>query len=144
MTDLQAARQEARDVLVRAGVPDNARVRLPRRGAPHPGVLRMTDVEARIRWDAVRRNAWLTVHPRHLDHLEIKVGARFVPFAEFEADVEEDAMRSAAFERWKREGAGMASLDLRAAAQHAQAIGDAAAERGIDAVLESREARGVA
>jgi hypothetical protein len=39
-------------------------------------------------------------------------------------------------------GAGMDDLDLRAAAQWAQRLGDGKTERGIDGALEVREARG--
>lgn len=57
---------------------------------------------------------------------------------------DEDALRRGMFELWQAHGAvGIATLDLRAAAQHAQAIGDTAAERAIDGVLEVREAKGL-
>lgn len=60
---------------------------------------------------------------------------------------EQDEARREAYEAWKSAGtvtpskASMSDLTLRAAAQHAQAIGDSAAERQIDGVLEGRGSR---
>lgn len=52
-----------------------------------------------------------------------------------------DRLRAEAFETFTATGGeSMRDLDLRAAAQHAQAIGDAAAERRIDGILDRREA----
>lgn len=57
-------------------------------------------------------------------------------------DTEADELRRHAFERWQAEGAGaLSTLDLRAAAQHAQAVGDHAAERALSAVVDVREVR---
>lgn len=61
--------------------------------------------------------------------------------AEFERDreAEENAAREEAYDRLCEMGpGGMGDLDLRAAAQHAQVVGDAAAERRADDVLASR------
>lgn len=53
-----------------------------------------------------------------------------------------DAAREEAYERWKASGAGgMDDLELRAAAQHAQVVGDDAAERQIDDRLAARGQR---
>lgn len=56
--------------------------------------------------------------------------------------MESDGVREEAFERYSKSGArGMGDLDLRAAAQHAQAIGDSAAERELNDTLASRGSR---
>lgn len=54
-------------------------------------------------------------------------------------EAEQDELRRSAYEAWKARGAGLGDLDLRAAAQHAQTIGDNAAERQIDSLLSARE-----
>jgi hypothetical protein len=60
-------------------------------------------------------------------------------------NAEADELRRTAYDAWKAGGRASRSdlddLSLRAAAQHAQAIGDREAERAIDGVLEVREAR---
>lgn len=58
---------------------------------------------------------------------------------------EADELRRTAYEAWM-EGGGPARSDLddialRAAAQYAQTVGDAQAERQIDGILSVREAR---
>ena len=58
---------------------------------------------------------------------------------------EADDLRLWAYEAWASGGgptrSDMDDLALRAAAQHAQIIGDATAERQIDGILAAREAR---
>lgn len=56
--------------------------------------------------------------------------------------IESDALRADCFERWRAGGAAaMTTLDLRAAAQHAQAMGERAVERELDGVINVREAQ---
>jgi hypothetical protein len=56
-------------------------------------------------------------------------------------EAEQEALRRANFERWMASGdSGMSDLDLRAAAQYAQAVGDYNAERQIDDRLAVRDA----
>lgn len=58
------------------------------------------------------------------------------------AESDEDLARRDAYVRWQESGdGGMGDLDLRAAAQHAQTIGDAAAEQEIDNTLTVRGQR---
>lgn len=60
---------------------------------------------------------------------------------EREMEMEADAAREAAYDRLCEMGpGGMGDLDLRAAAQHAQVVGDAGTERRADDVLDSRRA----
>lgn len=55
------------------------------------------------------------------------------------AESDEDLDRRDAYDRWKKSGdSDMGDLDLRAAAQHAQRVGDGAAERQIDDRLTVR------
>jgi hypothetical protein len=55
---------------------------------------------------------------------------------------EADRLREKALDDFRDSGPGsLGDLDLRAAAQHAQVVGDRAAERDIDDVLAVREAR---
>lgn len=63
-------------------------------------------------------------------------------------EFEQWELRRDAYNLWKRAAGGggavnpvMEDLTLRAAAQYAQLLGDRAAERRIDGVLEQREAR---
>lgn len=62
-----------------------------------------------------------------------------------EDDREQDELRRTAYEAWLAGGSvarhDLDDLALRAAAQHAQVIGDTASERQIDSLLEGREAR---
>ena len=59
-----------------------------------------------------------------------------------EDEREQDALRHDAYETYLATGSrSMGDLDLRAAAQHAQIVGNTLAEREINGVLEVREAR---
>jgi hypothetical protein len=57
--------------------------------------------------------------------------------------IAEAKQRAEAFRSYEHGGAsGMTTLDLRAAAQHAQNTGNASAERDLSAMIDVREARG--
>jgi hypothetical protein len=54
-------------------------------------------------------------------------------------EIDTEAAKAEAYERWRASGPkGMGDLDLRAAAQHANATGDHSAESAIDDALERR------
>lgn len=60
-----------------------------------------------------------------------------------EDELELEEQRRELYQRYYRDGsAGMSELDLRSAAQHAQAVGDSASERELNGLIEVRERRG--
>lgn len=63
--------------------------------------------------------------------------------ARLDAELERagDELRRVAYNGWLAGRQSMGDLDLRAAAQHAQSIGDHVTERAIDSELQVREAR---